>query len=192
MSLGYAPVDNLKNDACFTTVDPHYGKYGSPARMADGRIVTDYRPRCNQYSVSAAKAFGDNEYRNRMIHGADELMSAARALNNRKLTPTECVDTMVPELYKRVCTWKGCKVIPGNFQGIGTGTIYVPDAESLASDPQALSDRTIPKIPQTFEREPPRTGSQCALNDPETVWSEKGAATNMGSAKSHPYSAPRA
>jgi hypothetical protein len=160
--------------------------------MADGRIMTDYRPRCFQYPVAAAQAFGDNEYRNRMIRGADELMGAARALNNRKLTSINCVDTMVPELYKRVCTWKGCKIVPGNFQGIGTGTIYVPSAESIASDPQALSDTTIPTIPLTFKRDPPRIGSQCAVNDPETVWSLRSEAATTGSAKSHPYSAPRA
>lgn len=191
-SLGFAPVGELKNDACYTTIDPRYAKQGSPARMADGRLMTDYRPRCFQYPTAAAQAFGDNDYRARMTHGAEELMAAARALNNRKLTATQCVDTMVPELYKRVCTWKGCKIVPGNFQGIGTGTIYVPSAESLASDPQALSDRTIPQIPQTFKREPPRAGSQCALGDPETTWTLRGEAAVGGSAKSHPYSAPRA
>jgi len=191
MSLGFAPVGELKNDSCFTTVDPHFASHGTPARMADGRIMTDYRPRCFQYSVAAAAAFGDNEYRNRMVRGADELMAAARALNNRKLTSTECVDTMVPELYKRICTWKGCKVVPGNFQGIGTGRIYVPSAEGSASDPQALSDTTLPPMPNSFKRDPPRVGSQCANDDPEKVWTARGDAVMAGSAKSHPYSAPR-
>jgi hypothetical protein len=153
--------------------------------------MTDYRPRCFQYPVAAAQAFGDNEYRNRMVHGAQELMAAARAMNNRKNTSTDCVDTMVPELYKRVCTWKGCKTVPGNFQGIGTGRIYIPSTESSSGNPQALSD-TMPAIPQTFAREAPRVGSQCALGDPETAWSIKGDAAMNGSAKSHPYSAPRA
>jgi hypothetical protein len=187
-SLAFAQVTS--NDGnCFTTIDAHYAAHGSPARMADGRIMTDYRPRCLNYSVAAAAAFGDNEYRNRMVHGAEELMAAARAMNNRKNTSQTCVDTMVPELYKRVCTWKGCKVVPGNFQGIGTGRIYVPSAEGAASNPQALSD-TMPTIPQTFPRAPPAAASQCALNDPETSWSLKGNVA--GGAKSHPYSAPRA
>lgn len=189
-SLAFSEV--APNSAgCFTTIDPHYAIHGSPARMADGRIMTDYRPRCLHYSVSAAQAFGDNEYRNRMVHGAQELMTAARAMNNRKNTSVNCVDTMVPELYKRVCTWKGCKTIPGNFQGIGTGRIYIPSTENAASNPQALSD-TMPTIPQTYARDAPSTGSQCATNDPETTWSLKGPAAMNGSAKSHPYSAPRA
>jgi len=189
-SLAFSPV-SANTDACYTTIDPHFATHGSPARMADGRIMTDYRPRCFQYPVAAAQAFGDNEYRNRMVHGAQELMAAARAMNNRKNTSTDCVDTMVPELYKRVCTWKGCKTVPGNFQGIGTGRIYIPSAESSSGNPQALSD-TMPAIPQTFAREAPRVGSQCALSDPETAWSIKGDAAMNGSAKSHPYSAPRA
>jgi hypothetical protein len=192
-SLGFATLDGPNGDSCFTTVDPKYSKTGAPARMADGRVMTDYRPRCHQYPVKAAANFGDNEYRARMIHGAEELMDAARQLNNRKVMPTACVDTMVPELYKRVCTWQGCKTVPGNFQGIGTGRIYVPSGEAAADKPQELSDMTIPAIPNTFARVESREASQCAAGDYETRWSIKGPAAQMGSsAKSHPYSAPRA
>jgi hypothetical protein len=189
----YAPVGVKPGDACYSTVNPHYSKHGTPARMADGRIMTDYRPRCFQYSTQAAAAFGGDDYRTRMIHGADELMAAAREVNNRKVTSVNCVDTMVPELYKRVCTWKGCKTLPGNYQGIGTGRIYVPSAAGSAANPQALSDISVPAIPLTYQRAAPRIGSQCALGDPETAWSLQGAAAVYGSsAKSHPYSAPRA
>jgi len=192
-ALKYAPVTpNPSGAACFTTVDPHYARTGAPARMADGRIMTDYRPRCYQYPVAAAQAFGDNEARQRMIHGADELMEVARQMNNRKVLPTACVDTMTPELYKRVCTWRGCRTIPGNFTGIGTGRIYVPEAAAVASDPQALSDASVPKIPMTYARQPPRVPTMCGIGDPETMWEVKGsAAVYGGSAKSHPYSAPR-
>ena len=192
-ALGYAPTGpNPSGAACFTTVDPHYSRTGAPARMADGRIMTDYRPRCAQYPLAATQAWGENDARARMIHGAEELMNASRQLNNRKVTATSCVDTMVPELYKRVCSWDGCKVIPGNFQGIGTGRIYVNSASGSAGDPQELSDVSVPKIPDTFPREPPSKPSQCARMDPETAWSIKGDANSYGgSAKSHPYSAPR-
>jgi len=191
-TLGYATV-NRAGSECFASIDPHYAKSGAPARMADGRIMTDYRPRCFQYPVAAAREWGVESYRKRMIDGADELMAAAQEVNNRKVTPTSCVDTMVPELYKRVCKWDGCKTIPGNFQGIGVGRIYVPSAVGSASDPQALSDISVPKIPRTYARQAPRIGSQCALNDPETSYGIRGDAATLGSsAKTHPYSAPRA
>jgi hypothetical protein len=179
----------MQAPACFTTVNPNQSASGSPARMMDGRLFTDYRPRCFQYPVKAAQAWGDNEYRQRMIHGADELMEAARQMNNRKLTPATCVDTMVPEMYKRVCTWKGCKVVPGNATGIGVGRIYVPSIESAADDPQMLSDVSIPPVFGTFPRQPPSQPSQCSFGDPEKAWFVKDSAGQT--AKSHPYSAPR-
>lgn len=175
--------------ACYSTVNPNQAATGSPARMQDGRLFTDYRPRCFQYPLKAAQTWGDNEYRNRMIHGAAELMDAARQLNNHKATATKCVDTMVPELYKRVCTWQGCKVIPGNPNGIGVGRIYIPAAEGLAKHPQKLAEMCVPAMFGTTERQPPSEPSQCALGDPETAWILKNA---VGTAKSHPYSAPRA
>jgi hypothetical protein len=193
MSLAFSQITpNPSGDACFTTIDPRNARAGAPARMADGRLMTDYRPRCHQYPVIAAATFGDNEYRSRMVKGANELMSVARDLNNRKNTAISCEDTMVPELYKRVCTWNGCKTVAGNFQGIGTGRIYVPTSVGSASDPQALSDMNVPAIPLTFPRAPPRVGSHCAVGDAETAWALHGDAARYGSAaKSHPYSAPR-
>ena len=83
-TLGSCPIG--QSASCFTTVNPNHAASGSPARMIDGRLFTDYRPRCHQYPVKAAGAWGDNEYRERMIHGADELMEAARQMNNRKVT----------------------------------------------------------------------------------------------------------
>ena len=189
-TLAYSVIPNKSE--CFTTIDPHYAKVGAPARMADGRIMTDYRPRCFQYPLAASQAWGGNDARMRMVHGAEELMEASRQVNNRKVLPTSCEDTMVPELYKRICSWDGCKVVPGNFQGIGTGRIYVNSASGSASDPQALSDISVPQIPNTFPRQPPSVGSQCALNDNETAWEIKGNVSVTGSsAISHPYSAPR-
>jgi hypothetical protein len=193
-SLAFAPISpNPSGDACFTTTDPQYASSGAPARMADGRIVTDYRPRCLQYPLKAVQMYGENGARSRMTNGAAELRSSVRDLNNQKLMPTSCEDTMVPELYKRVCTWQGCKTIPGNFQGIGVGRIYVPRAEESASDPQALSDITVPAIPETYPRTTSRAASQCAIDDPEVSWTLHGKASAFGgSAKSHPYSSPRA
>ena len=183
----------LQQAGCYATIDPHYASHGTPARMADGRVMTDYRPRCYQYPTVAAAEFGDNDVRMRMTHGAEVLMQQARDLNNYKVTSQNCVDTMVPELYKRVCTWKGCKTVPGNFQGIGTGRIYVPSIYKSASAPQALSDASIPMAPGTFPRRAPPSRSQCAQDDPETAFSLKGNASIYGgSASSHPYSAPRA
>jgi hypothetical protein len=188
MNLG----SDLTNAACFATIDPQYAKHGTPARMADGRVMTDYRPRCYQYPTLAAAELGDNGVRQQMTDGALQLMSQARELNNRKVTSQTCVDTMLPDLYKRVCTWKGCRTVPGNYQGLGVGRVYIPELYRTASAPQALSDATIPRLPGTFPRRPPPVGSQCASDDPERAFAWKGDAAKYGSAAaSHPYSAPR-
>jgi hypothetical protein len=186
-TLAYAKADEA--DACFTTVNPNQSATGSPARMADGRLFTDYRSRCFQYPLKASQTWGDNAARIRMIHGADELMNAARQLNNRKATAIKCVDTMTPELYKRVCTYQGCKTVPGHFAGIGVGRIYVPSLENAANEPQQLSDSTVPQLFGTFARDGPSRASQCAIGDPEQAWFMK---NTENTAKSHPYSAPRA
>lgn len=192
-ALGFMTLgSDLKDAACFATVDPQYAKHGTPARMADGRVMTDYRPRCYQYPTLAAAELGDNGVRQQMTDGALQLMSQARELNNRKVTSQTCVDTMLPDLYKRVCTWKGCKTVPGNYQGLGVGRVYIPELYRTASAPQALSDATIPRLPGTFPRRPPPVGSQCASDDPERAFAWKGDAAKYGSAAaSHPYSAPR-
>ena len=196
MSLNtYAPVrPNPAGPACYTSIDPHYEETGAPARMADGRLVTDYRPRCFQYPILAAQKWGDNNARERMVRGAEELMAATRAVLNMKNTATSCEDTMVPELYQRVCTWDRCRTINGNYQGIGTGRIYVPSSARYASSPQTLSDMNVPVIPKTFAKHPPRFPSQCATDDAAKQWSiqDNLAVFSPAGAKSHPYSAPRA
>lgn len=192
MKSAFAPyVANPSGDACFATANPH--ATGAPARMADGRLMTDYRPRCQQYGTLAAQSWGVEDARARMTHGAEQLMEVARQMNNRKVAPVSCVDTMVPELYKRVCTWSGCKTIPGHHTGIGVGRIYVPAGAAIADNPQALSDMTIPHLAGTFTPQGPRIASQCGLGDAEQAWAIRGDVAAYGaSARSHPYSAPRA
>lgn len=150
--LGYAPVpSNRPNPGqCYTTPDPQFAREGAPGRMADGRLFTDFRPTCSSYPVAACGTWGDNETRLRMTNGATDLMNAGRSMISAKVDPSSCVDTMVPELYRRVCTWKGCKTIPGHFAGIGTGRVYVGSAAE--ADPATSSKLSVPPLPGTFPR----------------------------------------
>lgn len=188
--LTFAPATMSAGD-CFTTINPNSDQ--GPARMADGRGFTDYRPRCLQYPLKVTGQFGEHDGRQKMIASADLLMEEAKSLLQKKQGPVKgsCVDTMVPELYKRVCTWRGCTTVPGHYAGIGTGRVYVPDAASAADDADGLARATIPSIPNTFSMEGSDTPSQCAADDREKLW--KFLETPKGySARSTPYSGPRA
>ena len=161
--------------------------------MDDGRMFTDYRPRCNQYPVKTAGQWGEHTGRQNMIHESDVLMEEARTLLQNKATPVKdsCVDTMVPELYKRVCTWRGCETVPGHYAGIGTGRVYIPNASGAAEDSDGLAKATLPNIPNTFEVTGPTAGSQCAADDKEKLWKFLDQPAGY-SARSMPYSGPRA
>ncbi len=189
-TLGFGPATPSQGN-CFTTI---YSKNASaPARMDDGRMFTDYRPRCAQYPIKLNSQWGEHDGRQNMIHGSDVLMEEARNVLQRKATPvsSSCVDTMVPELYKRVCTWRGCETIPGHFTGIGTGRIFLPDSANLAEEPDKLAQVTQPNIPNTYEMEGPNASSQCASDDKERLWSFLDT-PSQHSARNMPYSGPRA
>lgn len=189
-SLSFGPAALSVGD-CFTSIYPNIPS--APARMRDGRMFTDYRPRCTQYPLRMTGTFGEHEGRQRMITGSDELMNEARKLLLKKAAPVResCVDTMVPELYKRVCTWRGCETVPGHYAGIGTGRIYIPDASTSGDKPDELAEATLPKLTGSFEVKGPSEESQCAADDKEKMWGFLNQPSGY-SARSMPYSGPRA
>jgi len=190
MSLSYAPAV-LANGKCYTTINPNSEE--SANRMHDGRLFTDYRPRCLQYPLKATGVFGEHDGRQKMIQKTDTLIDEARNLLQRKVSPVSgsCVDTMVPELYKRVCTWRGCETVSGHYAGIGTGRIYVPDSAAAAEDPDSLAVVTIPPMPDTYGMEGRSYPSQCAADDKEKFWKFLDQPKGF-SARATPYSGPRA
>jgi len=189
-SLAFAPVSTSNGD-CFTTIDPN--KTNAAARMADGRGFTDYRPRCLQYPLKVTGQWGEHDGRQKMIQATNLLQEEARVTLRKKLGPVKgsCVDTMVPELYKRVCTWRGCETVPGHYAGLGTGRVYVPNAAAASDDPDGLAKATIPAMANTYSMEGNDTPSQCAANDSEKLWQFLDTPKGY-SARATPYSGPRA
>ena len=189
-TLSFGPA-KLSNGDCFTTTYSH--DKTAPARMQDGRMFTDYRSRCAQYPLKLTGKWGEHDGRQNMIHSTDMLMEQAHNILQKKVAPVEgsCVDTMVPEIYKRVCTWKGCETIPGHYAGIGTGRVYVPDSASESNNPDALAKATIPAMINTYNMTGSKKESTCDGNDPEKMWKFLDQPTGY-SARSTPYSAPRA
>lgn len=119
--------------------NPHYP--GSPARMADGRLFTDYRANC--HLVYGANTFDRKE---RMQKTGVHAIQGDRDTSVTIASTTGCVDTMVPELSKRICTWNSCKTVASEAVGIGQGRLYWPDVS--VQDPDAMA--SLVTIPNTY------------------------------------------
>lgn len=128
---------------------------GAAARMTDGRLFTDYRPNCMLVPQNTAKLWTEYD-RHTMIQKTGAFTVAAdRAMAAQRSGPVagSCVDTMVPELQKRVYHWNG-PVQTGVAQaaGIGTGRLYLPGQPGLAqADPDLIAAATFPSMPGTFD-----------------------------------------
>jgi hypothetical protein len=113
---------------------------GSAARMADGRLFTDYRGNCQL--VQGTNTFDRKQL---MQKTGVKAIQADRSTSVTIAGTTGCVDTMVPELTKRVCSWNGCQTLPAQPVGIGQGRMYWPGSSSSVSDPDDMASMvTIP------------------------------------------------
>ena len=121
--------------------NPHYP--GSPARMADGRLFTSFKGR----GCSTTEGVSSYEQRQQMIQGGLQLMQTDRAITSwMAARKGVCVDTMVPELSKRVYRWDGpVGTRLAHPAGIGTGRLYLPGRTDLiTADPDVLAAATCP------------------------------------------------
>lgn len=117
----------------------------SPARMADGRLFTDYRANCSLLLAhKKGPAFGASfDDKQRMQATGNLLINTDRSLTVMRAGSMSCVDTMVPELTKRVCAWDGCTTLSAHAAGIGQGRLYLPGRPDLvAADPDLLAAKT--------------------------------------------------
>lgn len=134
------------------TLHPHWS--GAPARMADGRLFTDYRGNCTTLAPLSNDTWADFNRKQRMVKAGGAQMIADRRVAFVKAASVDCVDTMVPETAKRVYTWNSATVIPtsAGSVGIGTGTMYLPGQPDLASaDPDVLAMATYPVVPGSIK-----------------------------------------
>jgi len=119
---------------------------GSPARMSDGRLFTDYRSNCSLLGAhqQGTPAFGaDFDRKQRLQETGIHMISADRSTTVMRAGTIGCVDTMVPEMTKRVCAWDGCKTLRAHPAGIGQGRLYLPGRQDLvAADPDLLAAAT--------------------------------------------------
>lgn len=130
--------------------NPHYP--GTVARMADGRLFTDYRPNCDLMAPLKAAPFAEYARKEAMLRNAPYAIASDRNMLVMRAGSSNCVDTMVPELNKRIYAWNGpVGEIVSQPAGLGTGRMYLPGQAGLATaDPDVLASATFPELPGTF------------------------------------------
>lgn len=147
-----------------TTQIPNPRYVGAPARMADGRLFTDYRRSgCRMLPpLMGNSPYADWERRKMMTDTGVGRMNQDRMLTAARATSANCVDTMVPELTKRVASWQGSQNFISQPVGIGAGRMYLPGRSDLiTADPDLVAVTTFPThmLPGTFHAGLPAYGA---------------------------------
>jgi hypothetical protein len=98
--------------------------------MHDGRMFTDYRPRCTVAFENAGSQKSSYLSRQELIHNAEKLMSQSASLAEKRSICKQCFakdapGTMLPEANMQKCDARSCSfkqnVVPN---GLGTGRAY--------------------------------------------------------------------
>jgi hypothetical protein len=127
-SVMETPRQQPANRSSLPTADSRFPGYAA-AYMEDGRVVTDYRPRCNQ-NVPAGSQYATKEW---MVHNADSIIDVSR---RRQATYTGAIygtdSTVVPPVEAGVqCSPVGCEYIEGQGREGGIGIERVDIAPDL-------------------------------------------------------------
>jgi hypothetical protein len=111
---------------------------GWAAPMEDGRLVTDYRPHCNQ-NIPAGKQFATKEW---IQANTDDLIAISRARYAQTTGAIYAYDNTVeapPESLVK-CDKVSCEFMPsGKYNGIGTERVY-------DRAPELFGTYTLPKM----------------------------------------------
>ncbi len=136
---------------CNECTKPSNNKFsGCPPRMADGRMFTDYRPRCiaNFAAAGGADVEGNYdlpssyEYRQYLIKNGSDIMMNNRqqAYQNNACGPCKNPyneGTMLSEQNTVKCDASKCSFYQKDAGGLGTGRQYDTDTASSSAATQA-------------------------------------------------------
>jgi len=88
---------------------------GFPARMSDGRFMTNYQPNCLMN-----KNTNSYEYRQNLINNAMEIMQKEDNENQEKYGCSDCSKVIIPETMNYQDCWgPACIINTVNPNGIG-------------------------------------------------------------------------
>lgn len=113
--------------------------FNRPARMSDGRLFTDYRPRCDvNYKLDPQGNTMDSySYRQYLIANTDVLLRQLRGKAKKDAGPCKASrpsHTMLPESETDVCNTRACVRRPVHMDGLGLGRSVEWDADAVIPD----------------------------------------------------------
>tara|TARA_B100000902_G_C27238189_1_gene878575 strand:+ start:1011 stop:1343 length:333 start_codon:yes stop_codon:yes gene_type:complete len=90
-----------------------------PARMSDGRFITDYTPNCDK-NLLLQKNMSSWEYRSYLMNNAEKLIEEEKKTMDDKFGCLDCNSTqLLDSSVKQVCNHTGCNIEVLNKEGIG-------------------------------------------------------------------------
>lgn len=118
--------------------------FDCPPLMSDGRLFTDYRPRCTlstqfQPDNQESGYLDSYKYRQYLISHADGLMRDLRTQAHDAAVCAPCIappdepGTMLPHKQVTKCDGHGCRTRPADPNGLGTGRDYGGGADGAWS-----------------------------------------------------------
>lgn len=129
--------------------------------MADGRLFTEYRRSTLLVPKLGSERWAQWEQHRNLQQNGTIYMNSDRGQTVMRAASYGCVDTMVPELTKRVARWDGAVELLSQPAGIGSGRSYLPGrTELVAGDPDILAATTFPEMIGTF---PTRVATYTAI-----------------------------
>tara|TARA_Y100001958_G_C21204565_1_gene530819 strand:- start:1335 stop:1661 length:327 start_codon:yes stop_codon:yes gene_type:complete len=95
-----------------------------PARMADGRLFTDYKQNC-LLNNRISKGMGSFEYKNYLTQNAESIRQNMISVMEQNTACTKCSDnTVLPVKTVMNCNPEGCNYQINNMNGLGKGINY--------------------------------------------------------------------
>ena len=122
-----------------------------PALMSDGRLFTDYRPRCNSMESMLTRGMSSYDYRQFLINNAEKLMQDHRQTTVAVAGCESCdhpsskePKCMMTEEQTTVCGRSTCAINTTDVNGLGRGRTFevAPNGDDMNTLPYQATQPT--------------------------------------------------
>ena len=94
-----------------------------PARMSDGRFITDYNSSCVN-NLLRSNGMNSYTYRQMLIKNASNIMQETKTKNENTFSCDSCYKMLIPKTkYEQDCTGEVCRIKRVSKGGIGIDNV---------------------------------------------------------------------